>query len=462
MTNFINFLFDTWRVVLFPSSSAASNVHLYFFMGFFLIFSTEALNLNPVFVGFIMTVMRLLDGITDPVVGSMIDRTQTRIGKFTPFLLVGSFLLAISLAMIIVVPFYIHQHYHYIWVISWYAIWMIGYTCMTTVNKSALSIITRNPKHRPISGITGGLFSVGIQLIIFSAIVPILQNSGGMSSQEGWMKVLLLILGLHLLLFILGLFSIVGVDKPQFYMDIKASTKMKLKDYFGVIKENRALQMLLIAASTDKLASTVNSASTVYFYMYAVKNLDLLPFVKAVSTPVAFFGAFIAGGIAIRFGVKKTFVLGAWGSVVVTTILIIFRPFANETSVMNVFIVLMALNLLFRRLNDQNVNPMIADIIDYHTYKTGRFMPGTVGATFTFVEKMISSFGSTIVGLAMGAAGYAAGAEPTTALFWTVIGLYLVLPLLSDIASILAMKFYPIDNEMYKKMYSEQTVSKQR
>ncbi|WP_264191612.1 MFS transporter [Metabacillus litoralis] len=68
---------------------------------------------------------------------------------------------------------------------------------------------------------------------------------------------------------------------------------------------------------------------------------------------------------------------------------------------MIVFIVLMALNMLFRRLNDQNVNPMIADIIDYHTYKTGKFMPGTVGATFTFVEKMISSFGSTIVGLAM-------------------------------------------------------------
>ncbi|WP_264191613.1 MFS transporter [Metabacillus litoralis] len=304
MTKFIYFLFDTWRVVLFPSSSAASNVHLYFFMEFFLIFSTEALSLNPVFVGIIMTVMRLLDGITDPFVGSMIDRTQTGIGKFTPFLLVGSILLSISLAMIIVVPFYIPQHYHYIWVISWFAIWMIGYRCMTTVNKSVLSIITRNPKHRPISGITGGLFSVGIRLIIFSAIVPILQNSGGMSSQEGWMKVLLFILGLHLLLFILGLFSIVGVDKPQFYRDIKVSTKMKLKDYFGVIKENRALQMLLIAASTDKLAIIVNSASTIYFYMYAVKNLDLLLFVKGVFTPVAFIGAFITGGIAIKFGVK--------------------------------------------------------------------------------------------------------------------------------------------------------------
>ncbi|TXC90669.1 hypothetical protein FS935_12215 [Metabacillus litoralis] len=460
MGNFKNLLLDTWRVILFPSGSAASNIQIYFFMGFFLIFSTEALSLNPVFVGIIMTVMRLLDGITDPIVGSMIDRTQTRIGKFTPFLLIGSILLSISLYMIIVIPFYIPQQYHYVWVISWYAIWMIGYTCMTTVNKSALSIVTRNPKHRPISGITGGLFSVGIQLIIFSAIVPTLQESGGMSSQEGWMKVFLLILDLHLLLFILGLFSIVGVDKPQFYMDIKASTKMKVKDYFEVIKENRALRMLLVAASTDKLASTVTSASTVYFYIYVVKNLDLLPFVKAVSTPVAFIGVFIAGGIAIRLGVKKTFVLGAWGSVVVTAILIIFRPFEDDPFVKIVFIVLLALNLLFRRLNDQNVNPMIADIIDYHTYKTGKFIPGTVGATFTFVEKMISSLGSTIIGIALGAAGYVAGAEPTTALFWTVFVLYLVLPLLSDIVSILAMKFYPIDNDMYKKMYSKQTVIK--
>jgi Na+/melibiose symporter-like transporter len=86
---------------------------------------------------------------------------------------------------------------------------------------------------------------------------------------------------------------------------------------------------------------------------------------------------------------KKTFVLGAWGNLIVTAILIIFKPFEDGAFVMAVFIVLMGLNMFFRRLNDQNVNPMIADIIDYHTYKTGKYMPGVVGAAFTLLRKLL-------------------------------------------------------------------------
>jgi Na+/melibiose symporter-like transporter len=458
MANSINFIKNTWRVVLFPSASASSNVQFFFFMGFFLVFSTEALSLNPVIVGITMTVMRLFDGITDPIIGSLIDKTQTRFGKFTPFLVIGSIIVSISLTMIMVVSFTIPQQFHYVWVIGWYAIWIIGYTCMTTVNKSALSIITKNPKHRPISGISGGLFSVALQLILFSGIIPILQSNGGMGSQVGWQKVLLLLLGIHFVLLIVGLSSIVGIDKPQYYGNVKISTeKFKFKDYLDIIRKNKALQMLLIASSTDKLASTVYSATLVYFFMYVVGNVDLQPVVNAFTTPLTLVGAFIAGGLAMRIGVKKTFVIGAWGNLATAAGLLIFRPFGEGTFALAVFVGLMGGNLLFRRLNDQNVNPMIADIIDYHTYITGKFMPGTVGAAFTFVEKMISSFGTSIVGIVMGVAGYVAGAEPTTALYWTTMALFVGVPILSDIASIIAMKFYPIDNEMYKKMYPDKT-----
>jgi Na+/melibiose symporter-like transporter len=67
-------------------------------------------------------------------------------------------------------------------------------------------------------------------------------------------------------------FSIKLDSIPQFYGDGRIpAEKIKAKDYFEVIKENRALQTLLIAASTDKLASSVYGAATVYFYIYAVK-----------------------------------------------------------------------------------------------------------------------------------------------------------------------------------------------
>ena len=69
-----------------PLGSAASNVFNMLNMMFFLTFCTEALNLNVVVVGVVMTAMRLFDGITDPIIGNIIDRTETRFGKFRPFL----------------------------------------------------------------------------------------------------------------------------------------------------------------------------------------------------------------------------------------------------------------------------------------------------------------------------------------------------------------------------------------
>lgn len=114
--------------------------------------------------------------------------------------------------------------------------------------------------------------------------------------------------------------------------------------------------------------------------------------------------------------------------------------------------------MLFRRFSAQNVDPMIAEIIDYHKLKTGKFMPGFIGATFSLVDKVISAFGSSIVGILMGLAGYSAGAEPTTALYIATIAMYLGAPLLGDLASIIALKRYHITDEEYTQMYGEKAI----
>lgn len=164
------------RVVMTPLGSAASNVFNMLNMSFFLVFSTEALGLNITAMGIIMTVMRIFDGITDPIIGSIIDRTETRFGKFRPFLVIGSLVMLFASFMIYLFSFDIPQSYRMVWVMLWYAIWVIGYTFMTTVNKCVLSIVTKNPKYRPLSGIAGGCYSTMLGLIMTTLIVPILQK----------------------------------------------------------------------------------------------------------------------------------------------------------------------------------------------------------------------------------------------------------------------------------------------
>ena len=449
---------DILRVIMFPLGSASSNIYNFLFMSFFMVFCTEALNLNPVVVGFMMTAMRAFDGITDPIIGSIIDRTETKFGKFRPFLLLGSAIMLVSSSAIYIGSFSIPQRYRLIWILACYSIWVIGYTCMTTVNKCALSIVTSNPKFRPISGIAGGCYSTMLQFIMLSGVVPLLGKFGGMQSRQGWIAIIIGAVSLHLFLLIGGMIAISKTDKPEFYknMGIKKKEKATLKEYKEILTLNKPLRMLILAASTDKIAMTISSGSMMYFYMYAVKNLDLQPIVSGFSTPISLVGAFVAGSIAVRFGCRNAFLMGSIANFMIALVLILLRPFGSNLTA--VFIVLMSLNLLFRRFSSQNTDPMIAEIIDYHKYRTGKCVPGLIGATFSFVDKLISAFGSSIVGILMGLAGYTSGAEPTTLLYWVTIGMYLGAPLLGDLASIIALRNYNISKDDFDGMYKTENL----
>lgn len=95
---------------------------------------------------------------------------------------------------------------------------------------------------------------------------------------------------------------------------------------------------------------------------------------------------------------------------------------------------------------------MRADIADYELDRSGNFVPGTVGACYTFIEKCVSSFGSTIAAFAVALIGYTTvmpqmGDEATWPIFWVTMILANGMPILGWICNIIAMKFYELDRE---------------
>lgn len=95
---------------------------------------------------------------------------------------------------------------------------------------------------------------------------------------------------------------------------------------------------------------------------------------------------------------------------------------------------------------------MRADVIDYELYRSGNFMPGMVGAIYSFTEKIVASFGATIASIAVAAIGYTTvmpqlGDEATWAILWVVEIIVFGLPILGWLANIIAMKFYELDKE---------------
>ena len=93
-----------YQLVLFPLNNGATNVYFVLILSYVAQFGSSILHLG-IFASLMVTVMRVCDAITDPIIGAMMDRTSTRIGKFRPFMILGSVVMALSvIALYILLP----------------------------------------------------------------------------------------------------------------------------------------------------------------------------------------------------------------------------------------------------------------------------------------------------------------------------------------------------------------------
>lgn len=102
----------------------------------------------------------------------------------------------------------------------------------------------------------------------------------------------------------------------------------------------------------------------------------------------------------------------------------------------------------------------IVDCADYETYRTRRYVPAMMGTMFSFIDKLVSSLANTIIGLVVFLIGYRnafpqIGDPYTEPLFYVATFLFLGMPILGWIASLIALKFYPLSREKMEEIQKE-------
>lgn len=157
-----------WQIALFALNGISSNTAL-FMMGYYMFFTQNILGLSAVVVGLIATVMRVFDGITDPPIGLLIDKTETRFGKFRPYMLAGALIVGLSMVGIFNAPQSLGVMGGYVYTTALYVVYVIGYTFQTTCTRAAQSVLTKDPKKRPLFAVFNGGFNA-----ILSALFPLI------------------------------------------------------------------------------------------------------------------------------------------------------------------------------------------------------------------------------------------------------------------------------------------------
>lgn len=471
-----------YQLVLFPMNNGATNVYYILTMNFIAYYANGVLGLFLMFATTMVTVMRLFDAVTDPVIGALIDRTSTKFGKFRPYMVFGNAIMIVASILLYfgtrIIPADL-SWLKYVCFVLFYALYVIGYTFQTACTRSGQTCLTNDPNQRPLFTVFNTVASlIGMGLVQFLA--PILGEKLGGYNNAGFFNFMIpLAIVVSTVLTLLAVIGIWEKDRPEFFGVGGTQEKVELKEYVAILKANKELQRLMVAGAGCKLAFSIATNMTVLCMLYGAMmgnygGLYLPMMIVGYVFSVPFF--LLTVRTSQKHGQKASLVrytgLALVMYVGVLVLLLLWKPGNPSVSLSlmppNLYSILFVLCFglgygAYYATADMPI-PMVADCSDYETFRSGRYIPGIMGTLFSLVDKLVSSLGSTIVGAAVAMIGISTLPDGNTpyaeGMHMVVVVLFCIVPMLAWIATLIAMKGYTLTGARMKEIQAVNAVRK--
>lgn len=459
-----------WRIGFFAFNNSSSNT-LNTLMGFYAYYTQNLLLLGVVMASLIMP-MRIFDGITDPIAGNVLDKLNTKYGRYRPFMVVGY---AISVMCVVAIFFYPQNSglptiVNQIIIALLYALYIIGFTLQTTATRAGQSLITGDPKQRPWytlfdvcgSGVTGGILTI----LITSNII-----SSNMLDIMVWRISAIFAIVSSLIFLVLAVIGISTRDKPEFYMSVRKD-KLKFSEFISLFKRNKPLRRLIYAASSDKLAAQLKSLVMIYFFSNIILNKSMNATFTVITAVLGVGIVALGTSFAMKKGTAHAFVkvslLEAMTSFLPFVLCLIFIPvgttiYKGLTPGIMMVLIVYGFYIGLTGISTNLIFPMLGDISDYELLNSKKFIPGTIASMFSFVDKLISSFAGVILTAVMLISGFTSGKDAVVpqnlfinpTFYFSILTAIFLIPCLGHIISLIAMKNYPLTEKRMKEISEE-------
>ncbi len=478
-----------YQLVLFPLNNGATNVYYVLILTYIATFGNTVLGIATVFASFMVTGMRVFDAVTDPIIGALMDKTNGKFGKFRPFMVIGSIIMAVSVICLYVFTPFVPASMmwlRYALFIGLYAVWVIGYTFQTSVTRAAQAVLTNDPKQRPLFTIFNTVGSLaGMGAMQFIGPILARDNIFGDYNQSWFAAMTPIGIVVSVVLTILAIVGIWEKDQPKYFgIGGGKQEKTKVSEYLAIIKANKPLQRLMIAGGGCKLALSIATNVTVLIMLYSCMMGDY----DGLYMPMMILGYVFAVpffALTVRTSQKKgqkasltRYVAVAFVCYIgVLALLLLWNPDnAMHMSIItdgklsiNLYTILFVLFFgvgygAYYATADMPI-PMVADCADYETYRSGKFIPGIMGTLFSLVDKLVSSLSATVVGIAVSVIGLEKLPTKTTpytsGMNWVVIILFCLIPMCAWALTLWSMKGYELDGERVKTIQAVNAARKE-
>ena len=447
-----------WEKAGYGCGDFASVLFWQTIMVYLLFFYTDVFGLAAAAAGTMTAISRTLDAFFDVGIGMTADRTNTRWGKFRPYLIWMALPLALAAVLAFSTPG-LSPTGKLIYAYATFIAFMFFYSAINIPYTSLLGVISGEPNERTSASSFKfiGAYSAGI--IVSATALPLAEYFGHGSSAKGWQTTMILYAMVAIVFFVITFLS--THERIQPIAKEKTSVKNDLKD----ISRNTPWIILFAVTIFFILFVCIRLSITVHYFKYYIGTQQIVFFGKThrfdfewlasafnvVGQAASLFGVVLVPWFSRVLGRKNAAIALFSGAILFTALFYLQRP----TDLIWIFLLQIA-----GSITGGPVSPLLwamyADTADYSEWKTGRRATGLVYSASIMSNKLGWAVGTAVAGLILSMTGFQANVVQSLAVLTGLKSMMSFIPAVPGlIALALLIFFYKLDEPTMNRIKEE-------
>jgi GPH family glycoside/pentoside/hexuronide:cation symporter len=413
-------------------------------VGFWLLFFyTDVYGISAASAGTIMLVARFWDMGIDPVIGIISDRTNTRWGKFRPYILFGAIPYAILAILTFTTP-NLGEVGKILYAGATYVLLMTAYAAINLPYSALGAVMTDDTYER--AGLNTFRFIAGFtgQFIVTGLALTMAEFFGHGDKAQGFQYTVFLFSGLSLIFFFITFRSTKERVKPPKAQE--NSLKMDVKNLF----QNKAWVILALVGIISFIMFAMQNAAIAYYFKYYLGRENNVQLFNVIGTVALIVALPFSKPLAKRFGNRNVFIASSLISGLF--FMLIYLPGVDNLVTIYTF------NIIAKMAYAPAVPllwTMIADSADYGEWTTGRRATGLYFSAAVFAQKAGWGIGAAIAGWILAISQFVPNAVQTGTAITGIKLLVSVIPGILYMSCAIFMLFYKIDSKTTDIMKKE-------
>ncbi|MGO2365606.1 MAG: glycoside-pentoside-hexuronide (GPH):cation symporter [Pseudoalteromonas sp.] len=429
--------------IAYGLGDTASNIIFQTVMLFLTFFYTDIFGISPAIVGTMFLVVRVVDAVTDPLMGALTDKTSTKYGSYRPYLL----WLAVPFGIVSIITFTtpdLSSTGKVVYAFITYTLLMLVYTAINIPYSALGGVLSRDPAERVSIQSYRFVFGMFGGLIVSSCTLSLVDWLGEGDNALGYQLTMVIMSVLGVTLFLICFyFTKERISNPP-------NKQLNIKQQMATLWQSGPFRVLCAASVVLLTSMVLRTTLAIYYVKYVLGEADLVTQFVTLGMIGNILGCACAQPLSKRVDKKTAYIYLQYISAVISCIAF-WLPGENLFIAFGVYF----LWCFFTQMATPLLWAKMADTIDYGQWKTGQRLTGLVYASVAFFIKLGLALGGAIAGWLLAYYGYQANTEISEATKSGILTSFTLFPAIGSVLVALIMKRYILDNKTVLQIDAE-------